>query len=143
MFKRNFFELLSLPRYLVISSYACIHTSVVQIYRLWCTQCEKSGNLLSHEKLFREMKMIHYYLTKMPISHNFWSRNSLSPKKFRQLFSNLFSKTVTFTEFLPKMRESEFPVISTLWCGNLRIFVSLPWNQKWKISQTWIAKSNS
>ena len=26
-----------------------------------------------------------------------------------QLFSNLFSKIVTFTEFLPKMREREFP----------------------------------
>ena len=25
------------------------------------------------------------------------------------LFSNFFSKTVTFTKFLPKMRESEFP----------------------------------
>ena len=26
-----------------------------------------------------------------------------------QLFSNLFSKTVTFTKFLPKLREREFP----------------------------------
>ena len=26
-----------------------------------------------------------------------------------QLFSNLFSKTVIFTKFLPKMREREFP----------------------------------
>ena len=38
-------------------------------------------------------------------------------------FSNFFSKTVTFTKFLPKMRESEFPefpvctlcVCITLW----------------------------
>ena len=29
-----------------------------------------------------------------------------------QLFSNLFSKTVTFTKFLPKMRESKFPEFS-------------------------------
>ena len=26
-----------------------------------------------------------------------------------QLFSNFFSKTVTFTKFLPEMRESKFP----------------------------------
>ena len=34
-----------------------------------------------------------------------------SPKDIplNQLFSNLFSKTVTFTKFLPKMCESEFP----------------------------------
>ena len=38
-------------------------------------------------------------------------KNLLSTKKnsSNQLFSNFFSKTVTFTKFLPKMRESEFP----------------------------------
>ena len=42
-------------------------------------------------------------------------RNSLSPKNIssNQLFSNLFSKSVTFTEILPKIRE-RFPLISTL-----------------------------
>ena len=37
--------------------------------------------------------------------------NSLSPIFFssNQLFKNLFSKTATFTEFLPKLREREFP----------------------------------
>ena len=42
---------------------------------------------------------------------------SLTKKIFRQsnqLFSNLFSKPVNFTKFLPKMRET-IPVISTLW----------------------------
>ena len=36
---------------------------------------------------------------------------SLSPKNIssNQLFSNLFSKSATFTEFLPKLREREFP----------------------------------
>ena len=37
---------------------------------------------------------------------------TLTEKKFRQItyvFSNFFSKTVTFTKFLPKMREREFP----------------------------------
>ena len=37
--------------------------------------------------------------------------NSLSPKKIssNQLFSDFFSKSVTFTKFLPKMSESKFP----------------------------------
>ena len=38
-----------------------------------------------------------------------------------QLFSNLFSKTVTFTKFLPKMRE-RIPVISTLCVCDLTFF---------------------
>ena len=39
------------------------------------------------------------------------ARNSLSPKNIssNQLYNNSFSKTVTFTKILPKMREREFP----------------------------------
>ena len=49
------------------------------------------------------------------------TRKSLSPKNIlsNQRFSNLFSKTFTFTKFLPKLnaRVSErIPVISTLLC---------------------------
>ena len=42
-------------------------------------------------------------------------------KIFRQinsLVTYLASKTVTFTKFLPKMREREFPVISTVCNGS-------------------------
>ena len=52
--------------------------------------------------------------------HNVMWKNvkfSLIKKIFRQinsLVTYLFSKTVTFTKFLPKMRE-RIPVISTLW----------------------------
>ena len=50
-------------------------------------------------------------VSRVPISHCGKTRNSLSPNFFssNQLFRNLFSKNVTFTEFLPKMREREFP----------------------------------
>ena len=36
-------------------------------------------------------------------------RNSLSPKKYFVKLNHLSSKTITFTKFLPKMREREFP----------------------------------
>ena len=44
------------------------------------------------------------------------TRNSPSPKNIssNQLFSNLSSKTVNFTKFLPKMRGGRILVISTL-----------------------------
>ena len=56
--------------------------------------------------------MFHFYtlqsvqITKMH-SHTMWKL-----RKFRQityLVTYLFSKTVTLTKFLPKMREREFP----------------------------------
>ena len=41
-----------------------------------------------------------------------WKNEKLSPTRnisSNQLFSNWFSKTITFTKFCPKMREREFP----------------------------------
>ena len=50
--------------------------------------------------------------------HSVEKREILSPHRknisSNQLFSNFFSKTVTFTEFLPKMREREFRQIKVL-----------------------------
>ena len=58
---------------------------------------------------------------------------SLTEKKFswNQLFSNFFSKTVTFKKFCPKKREREFPQFShcvqcTLWK-----------NEKFTYSRVW------
>ena len=43
-----------------------------------------------------------------------WKNEKFSLTKFflsNQLFSNLFSKSATFTKFLPKIRDREFPLI--------------------------------
>ena len=55
----------------------------------------------------------------------------LSPRNIssNQLFSNIFSITVTFTKFLPKMREKEIPIISTL------CFLNTMW-KLWNFSLT-------
>ena len=58
------------------------------------------------------MKLAIQQLKKFQIIHSVEKREILSHQKeisSSQLFSNLFSKTVTFTKFLPKMREREFP----------------------------------
>ena len=49
-----------------------------------------------------------------------------------QPFSNLFSKTVTFTKFLPKMRE-RIPIISAVWhCDCVIIWNIFPiWSFSW------------
>ena len=47
-----------------------------------------------------------------PYHSELWKNEKFShhQKIFREINScNLFSKTITFTKFLPKMRESEFP----------------------------------
>ena len=48
------------------------------------------------------------------ISHKIWVVKNLKFSS-NQVFSNFFSKNITFTKFLPKMRESKFSVISILW----------------------------
>ena len=57
------------------------------------------------------------------------------PKKlFRQLYSNLFSKNVTFTKFLLKLCDSKFfSVISTVQCDMLSQYTF--W-QKFRQSKT-------
>ena len=63
----------------------------------------------------------------MQLHNAMWKNEKFSRQKnisLNQLFSNLFSKTVTFTKFLPKMRE-RISVISTMHC-ELPLF-SLSW----------------
>ena len=47
---------------------------------------------------------LYFYIVEKGKIYLHWKKLSSN-----QLFSNFFSKTVTFTKFLPKMRESEFP----------------------------------
>ena len=84
------------------------------------------------EKIFRQITYLVISLVKLLLSRNFCqkcvrenSRNCHTVKHHtveiteiyshlekissNQLFSNFFSKTVTFTKFLPKKREREFP----------------------------------
>ena len=62
----------------------CVSNKLLRLIKIW----------------FHEKKIVHVQCKK--------PRNSLSPKNIssNQLFSNLFSKTVTSTKFLPKMWES-------------------------------------
>ena len=81
--------------------------------------------ILSHWKKFRQINHLVISLVKPLLSRNFcekvWERISRSSTVeiteiyshwknvlSNHLFSNFFSKSVTFTKFLPKMRESEF-----------------------------------
>ena len=66
--------------------------------------------------------------------------NSLSPKNIssNQVFSNLFSKTVTFMKFLPLKTWERISVISTLWPskpGQKGFFChsDFTWNQFWRM----------
>ena len=97
---------------------------------------EKRGIRL-HQKIFRQINFLVTYLVKPLLSRNFCQkcvienfhnfhtakstvkRDHTQKFPWNQLFSNLFSKTFTFTKFLPKLnaRVSErIPVISTLLC---------------------------
>ena len=63
----------------------------------------RKNSSLSLDRKCLQTFFIIYYIT-------VWKKNS--PQKnisSNQLFSNLFSKTAIFTEFLPKLREREFP----------------------------------
>ena len=71
--------------------------------------------------------------------HSVEKQEILSPHQknisLNQLFSYLFSKTVTFTKFLPKMREREFPQFThsveiawKLYQLILAHFCDFPWN---------------
>ena len=63
-------------------------------------QIEKSIDLESHAQKLRKINTTH-------CEHEILSHQKNISSN--QLFSNLFSKTVTFTKFLPKMSEREFP----------------------------------
>ena len=78
-------EILSLTEKYFVKSilFHLFHSSLVwKLRKFTVTQCRKTRNSLSLLEIF-------------------FSSN--------QLFSNLFSKAVNLTKFLPKMREREFP----------------------------------
>ena len=98
----------------------CIH-----FFREIDVQIRKAFSVKSYNGKFREINDITNFFSFQfddffPLRKNtFWfqshsveKREILSHQKCtssNQLFSNLFSKTVSFTKFLSKMREREFP----------------------------------
>ena len=63
-------------------------------------------------KILRVLTKINFLKLSFNTVHSVEKREILSHRKnisSNQLFSKLFSKIVTFTKFLPKMREREFP----------------------------------
>ena len=114
--------------------WSTLYTLPYTLYPSWCTvrsaQCSKMNNLLSPKKYFVKsstylvislVKLLHSRnFCQKCVRVNFWSyhsvqcgktRNSLTEKIFRQTnsFSNFFSESETFTNFLSKMLVREFP----------------------------------
>ena len=69
------------------------------------------SNQIKFPKTSQFFCQINFFTKKVTNAHCGNYGNLLSLKKIssNHLFSSFFSKTVTFTKFLPKMRESEFP----------------------------------
>ena len=82
----------------------------MMISRKFYTKCEKS-KILSFRTLLQKFREISWR-DKILQCHSVEKRQIVCHQKiFRQinsLDSNLFSKTVAFTKFLPKLREREF-----------------------------------
>ena len=88
---------------------------------LWSSQCERMKNFAENSTFFlsnqrgsftKEVNFTKYFERDLVSQSQCGKiKNLLSSKNFpsKQLFSNFFSKTVTFTKFLPKMCEREFP----------------------------------
>ena len=72
----------------------------------------KDSTKISWKQQFYQLRVdfTKYFRPQCTETHSVEKRKILSPKNIssNQLFSNLFSKTVTFTKFLLKMREREF-----------------------------------
>ena len=80
-------------------------------------QCEKEEKCTLIWKTFRENNSAHCGKMKNCSHQNFFPSN--------QLFSDLFSKCVAFTKFLPKTHETNFRNFHTVQCGKTRTFLSL------------------